>query len=190
MHQEKERLNRDLAKAWFSLPGLWLIGMLLAAGLGMSALVILAELHKRQRHSDAELRRRQWEKGHDAALHVVGRIRTAEGQQLNLDCRNLADPLCRYDENIWQDEEKLPVRNITQAHWLNYHVITELAYTKDGSERLYRAAFSPQEETENWRLYARLWTRAVTVAGAGWLGLSIAWYRRARRRKKARQKAT
>jgi len=31
---------------------------------------------------------------------------------------------------------------------------------------------------------------AATVAGAGWLGLSIAWYRRARRRKKARQKAT
>ena len=67
---------------------------------------------------------------------------------------------------------------------------TELAYTKDGSERLYRAAFSPQEETENWRLYARLWTRAATVAGTGWLGLSIAWYQRARRRKKARQKAT
>ena len=67
---------------------------------------------------------------------------------------------------------------------------TELAYTKDGSERLYRAAFSPQEETENWRLYARLWTHAATVVGAGWLGLSIAWYWRARQRKKARQKAT
>ena len=67
---------------------------------------------------------------------------------------------------------------------------TELAYTKDGSERLYRAAFSPQEETENWRLYARLWTRAATVAGTGWLGLSIAWYRRARRRRKIQQKAT
>lgn len=67
---------------------------------------------------------------------------------------------------------------------------TKLAYTKDGSERLYRAAFSPQEETENWRLYAYLWTCAATVVGAGWLGLSIAWYRRARRRKKARQKAT
>ena len=200
MHQERERLNRDFAKAWFSLPGLWLSGMLLAAGLGMGALVTSAEWHKRQRHlsvpvaythhAAAELRRRQWEKGHDAALHVAGSIRTAEGQQLNLDCRNLADPLCRYDENIWQVEEKLPVRNITQAHWLGYHVITELAYTKDGSERQYRAAFSPQEETENWRLYASLWTHAATVAGAGWLGLSIAWYRRARRRKKARQKAT
>ena len=67
---------------------------------------------------------------------------------------------------------------------------TELAYTKDGSERLYRAAFSPQEETENWRLYAHLWARAATVVGAGWLGLSIVWYRRARRRQKARQKAT
>jgi len=190
LQREKEQLDRNVMQALFSLPVFWLFSMLLAAGLGMGALVTSAELHKRQRHSDAELRRRQWEKGHDAALHVVGRIRTAEGQQLNLDCRNLADPLCRYDENIWQDEEKLPVRNITQAHWLNYHVITELAYTKDGSERLYRAAFSPQEETENWRLYARLWARAVTVAGAGWLGLSIAWYRRARRRKKARQKAT
>lgn len=67
---------------------------------------------------------------------------------------------------------------------------TELAYTEDGSERLYRAAFSPQEETENWGLYASLWTHAATVAGAGWLGLSIAWYRRAKRRKKAQQKAT
>ena len=67
---------------------------------------------------------------------------------------------------------------------------TELAYTEDGSERLYRAAFSPQEETENWQLYASLWTHAATVVGAGWLGLSIAWYRRTRRHKKARQKAT
>lgn len=194
MHQERERLNRDFAKAWFSLPGLWLSGMLLAAGLGMGALVTSAEWHKRQRHlsvpvaythhASAELRRRQWY-DEDDNLHVVGSIRTAEGQQLNLDCRNLADPLCRYDENIWQGEETLPVQSLTQAHWLNYHVITELAYTQDGSERFYRAVFSPQEETENWRLYARLWTRAATVAGAGWLGLSIAWYRRARRRKKA-----
>ena len=199
MHQERERLNRDLAKAWFSLPGLWLIGMLLAAGLGMGALVASAELHKRQRHlsvpvaythhASAELRRRQWY-DEDDNLHVVGSIRTAEGKQLNLDCRNLADPLCRYDENIWQGEETLPVQSLTQAHWLSYHVITELAYTKDGSERLYRAAFSPQEETENWQLYARLWTRAATVAGAGWLGLSIAWYRRARWRRKIQQKAT
>ena len=173
--------------------------MLLAAGLGMGALVASAELHKRQRHlsvpvaythhASAELRRRQWY-DEDDNLHVVGSIRTAEGKQLNLDCRNLADPLCRYDGNIWQGEETLPVQSLTQAHWLNYHVITELAYTQDGSERFYRAVFSPQEETENWRLYARLWTRAATVAGAGWLGLSIAWYRRARRRKKARQKAT
>ena len=194
MHQERERLNRDFAKTWFSLPGLWLSGMLLAAGLGMGALVASAELHKRQRHlsvpvaythhASAELRRRQWY-DEDDNLHVVGSIRTAEGKQLNLDCRNLADPLCRYDENIWQGEETLPVQSLTQAHWLNYHVITELAYTQDGSERFYRAVFSPQEETENWRLYARLWTRAATVAGAGWLGLSIAWYRRARRRKKA-----
>ena len=173
--------------------------MLLAAGLGMGALVASAELHKRQwqlgvpvaytHHAAAELRRRQWYDDDDN-LHVVGSIRTAEGKQLNLDCRNLADPLCQYDENIWQREESLLVQSLTQAHWLNYHVITELAYTKDGSERLYRAAFSPQEETENWRLYARLWTRAATVAGAGWLGLSIAWYRRAMRRKKAQQKAT
>ena len=194
MHQERERLNRDFAKTWFSLPGLWLSGMLLAAGLGMGALVTSAEWHKRQRHlsvpvaythhASAELRRRQWY-DEDDNLHVVGSIRTAEGKQLNLDCRNLADPLCRYDENIWQGEETLPVQSLTQAHWLNYHVITELAYTQDGSERFYRAVFSPQEETENWRLYARLWTRAATVAGAGWLGLSIAWYRRARRRKKA-----
>ena len=82
------------------------------------------------------------------------------------------------------------MQSLTPAHGLNYHVITELAYTQDGSERFYRAVFSPQEETENWRLYARLWTRAATVAGAGWLGLSIAWYRRAKRRKKAQQKAT
>ena len=173
--------------------------MLLAAGLGMGALVASAELHKRQRHlsvpvaythhASAELRRRQWY-DEDDNLHVVGSIRTAEGKQLNLDCRNLADPLCRYDENIWQGEETLPVQSLTQAHWLSYHVITELAYTKDGSERLYRAVFSPQEETENWRLYARLWTRAATVAGTGWLGLSIAWYRRARRRRKIQQKAT
>ena len=89
MHQERERLNRDLAKAWFSLPGLWLIGMLLAAGLGMGALVASAELHKRQRqlgvpvaytyHTAAELRRRQWYDDDDN-LHVVGRIRTAEGK--------------------------------------------------------------------------------------------------------------
>ena len=194
MHQERERLNRDFAKTWFSLPGLWLSGMLLAAGLGMGALVTSADWHKRQRHlsvpvaythhASAELRRRQWY-DEDDNLHVVGSIRTAEGKQLNLDCRNLADPLCRYDENIWQGEETLPVQSLTQAHWLNYHVITELAYTQDGSERFYRAVFSPQEETENWRLYARLWTRAATVAGTGWLGLSIAWYRRARRRKKA-----
>ncbi|WP_153705702.1 hypothetical protein [Eikenella exigua] len=106
-----------------------------------------------------------------------------------MDCHNLSDPLCQYDENVWQREETLSVQSLTQAHWLSYHVITELAYTKDGSERHYRAAFSPQEETENWRLYARLWTRAATVAGAGWLWLSIAWYWRTRRRKKARQKA-
>ena len=200
LQREKEQLDRNVIQALFSLPVFWLFSMLLAAGLDMGALVTSAELHKRQRHlsvpvaythhAAAELRRRQWEKGHDAALHVAGSIRTAEGQQLNLGCRNLADPLCQYDENIWQDEETLPVRNITQAHWLSYHVITELAYTKDGSERLYHAAFSPQEETENWQLYARLWARAATVAGAGWLGLSIAWYRCAKRRKKARQKAT
>ena len=194
IQRDKEQLDRNVIQALFSLPVFWLFSMLLAAGLGMGALVASAELHKRQRHlsvpvaythhASAELRRRQWY-DEDDNLHVVGSIRTAEGKQLNLDCRNLADPLCRYDENIWQGEETLPVQSLTQAHWLNYHVITELAYTQDGSERFYRAAFSPQEETENWRLYARLWTRAATVAGAGWLGLSIAWYRRARRRKKA-----
>ena len=167
IQRDKEQLDRNVIQALFSLPVFWLFSMLLAAGLGMGALVASAELHKRQRHlsvpvaythhASAELRRRQW-----------------------------------YDEddNLWQGEETLTVQSLTQAHWLSYHVITELAYTKDGSERLYRAVFSPQEETENWRLYARLWTRAATVAGAGWLGLSIAWYRRARRRKKARQKAT
>ena len=49
MHQERERLNRDLAKAWFSLPGLWLIGMLLATVLGMGSFVSSAELHNLQR---------------------------------------------------------------------------------------------------------------------------------------------
>ena len=87
--------------------------------------------------------------------------------------------------NRWLSGSLAPMRGSS----CRFHY-TELAYTKDGSERLYRAAFSPQEETENWRLYARVWARAATVAGVGWLGLSIAWYRRARRRKKARQKAT
>lgn len=199
MRQEKQQLDRNIMRISFSLPVFWLFGMLLAVVLGMGALVTSAELSKRQRHLNvavaythhaaAELRRRQWYDDDDN-LHVVGSIRTAEGKQLNLDCHNLADSLCQYDENIWQGEEKLTVQSLIQAHWLSYHVITELAYTKDGSERQYRAAFSPQEETENWRLYARLWTRAATVAGAGWLWLSIAWYRRARRRRKARQKAT
>ena len=49
IQRDKEQLDRNVMQALFSLPVFWLFSMLLAAGLGMGALVTSAELHKRQR---------------------------------------------------------------------------------------------------------------------------------------------
>lgn len=195
--QENRRLDKALVRQIFTLPAMWLIFLLLAAVLGFGALVAAAENHKRWQHlstpvsyaryANGQLERHQWYDDNDN-LYVGGIIRTADGKQLNFDCRNLADVLCQYDEERWQQQERLPVQSVVQARWLGYRVITELNYTKGGIERSYRAAFSPQEEAEQWRRYARGWRRAALVVGAGWLWLSIAWYRRARRQRLRRQR--
>ncbi|MBH5328830.1 hypothetical protein H9Q10_04010 [Eikenella sp. S3360] len=194
--REQRRLDQALARAVFTLPAMWLILLLAAAGVGMGALVASAESHKRwqhlntpvlyARHSGGELIRRQWYDDDDH-LHITGTIRTAEGKQLNLDCRNPADLLCQYDEELWQREERLPVRRAVQAGWLNYRVITELDYSKDGIARQYRAELSPQQEAEQWRRYARGWQRAALTAWGMWLWLSVEWYRRARRQRLRRR---
>ncbi|WP_225747520.1 hypothetical protein [Eikenella sp. Marseille-P7795] len=176
--------------------------MLVAAGVGMGALVSAAENHKRWQHlrtpvsyvryGSGELTRRQWYDDDDNP-HIAGTIRTAETAR----------------SSIWIAATR-PTRSANTmkscgsgksacrcSAWcgpgLSYRVITELDYTKDGIVRQYRAEFSPQQEAEQWWCYARGWTRAALVAWGLWLWLSIAWYRRARRqrlRRKKQQKAT